>query len=126
MTERQLQEKLLTYRLLESRLESLLKQREMIANKIMEIQITAESIDEIEKSKEEILFPLGSEAYTLGKATGKGKITVEIGANVALEKTVEEGKQTLRKRQQELGNVLQELQNNISEISKALPKLEAE
>lgn len=116
----------MTYRILESRLDSMLKQRELIANKIVEIQTTLESVDEIQNSKEEILFPVGSEAYTFGKATEKGKIIVEIGANVALEKTVDEGKQILLRRQKELENVLQEMQKNISGISTTMLKLQTE
>ncbi len=126
MADKHLQERIMTYRILESRLDSMLKQRELIANKIVEIQTTLESVDEIQNSKEEILFPVGSEAYTFGKATEKGKIIVEIGANVALEKTVDEGKQILLRRQKELENVLQEMQKNISGISTTMLKLQTE
>jgi len=124
MVERkELQEKILTYRILEARLDSLLKQRDILASKLVEIQTTLQSIDEIEKSKEEILVPIGSEAYTFGRITDKKKLIVEIGANVALEKTVEEGKEILNKRKAEMGNALNSIQKSILEISSNLEQL---
>jgi prefoldin alpha subunit len=121
--QKELQEKILTYRILEARLDSLLKQRDMLASKLVEIQNTLASVDEIEKSKEEILFPIGAEAYTFGKVVDKEKMIVEIGANVALEKTVEEGKQILSKRKTEMENALNSMQKGVMEISAAMEQL---
>lgn len=124
MTEKkELQEKILAYRILEARLDSLLKQRNMFASKLIEIQTTLQSIDEIEKSKEEILFPIGSEAYTFGKVADKKKLIVEIGANIALEEGVERGKEILNKRKTEFENALDGIQKNIAEISSNLSQL---
>lgn len=124
MVERkELQEKILAYRILEARLDSLLKQRNMLASKLIEIQTTLQSIDEIEKGKGEILFPIGSEAYTFGKVIDKKKLIVGIGANVALEKSVEKGKEILNKRRKELENALNGLQKSIVEISSNLGQL---
>jgi prefoldin alpha subunit len=123
--QKELQEKVIAYRILEVRLNSLLRQRDLVASKILELQGTLASIDEIEKS-EEVLFPLGSDAYTFGKITEKNKIIVEIGANVALEKSIEESKELLKKRKAELENVLNETQKAISETSSALSSLSEE
>jgi prefoldin alpha subunit len=121
--QKELQEKILTYRLLEARLDGLLKQRDMLASKLIEIQTTLASIDEIEKSKEEILFPIGAEAYAFGKVVDKNKLIVEIGANVALEKNVEEGKQILSKRMTEMESALSAMQKDMMEISAAMDQL---
>lgn len=124
MAERkELQEKILTYRIIESRLDALLKQREMVASKIIEIQSTLSSMDEIEKTDGEVLFPIGAEAYTSGKVTSKNRVMVDIGANVILEKTVEEGKHILSKRKTEMENTLNEMQRDIGELSSALEQL---
>jgi prefoldin alpha subunit len=121
--QKELQEKILTYRILEARLNSLIKQRDLIASKLVEIQNTLESIDEIEKSKEEVLFHIGSEAYAFGKITEKKKMIVEIGANVALEKTMEEGREILNKRKAEMENTLNSVQRDITEISFIMEQL---
>jgi len=120
---KELEEKILAYRILEARLDSLLKQRELIASKIVEIQTTLQSIEEIGKAKGETLFPIGSEAYTFGRITDKKKLIVEIGANVAMEKTVDEGKEILNKRRDEMENALNRLQKNILEISSSIEAL---
>jgi prefoldin alpha subunit len=126
MEQKKLEEKILTYRILEARLNALTRQRNLIVNKIIEIESTLQSIDEIEKSDREMLFSLGSEAYATGKITDKKKIIVEVGANIALEKSIEEAKKTLRKRRGELENSLNAVQNEIINISSFLQVLAEE
>lgn len=121
--EKELQEKILAYRILESRLNSLLQQRDIVVSKILEIQTTLASIDEIKKSKKDVLFPLGSEAYTRGKVTSKNKLIVEIGAGIALEKTTKEGKKTLEERKSEFESALDKIQSDITAISSRMDKL---
>lgn len=122
---RELQKKILTYRFLEARLEAVLKQREMLASKLIEMQITTQSIDELGKG-EEMLFPIGSGAYSFGKVAEKGKIIVEIGGSVALEKTMEEGKKILEERMKEIEKSLNATQGNIAELSSNMNRLGAE
>lgn len=108
MSEKELQEKVMVYRIVESRIDALMRQRDLFLNKILELQNTIASVDEIAKSKEEILFPIGSEAYSFGKVVDKDKIIVEIGAGVALEKNFEEAKEIIRKRKMILKQQLEQ------------------
>lgn len=121
--EKELQEKMFVYRTLESRLEALARQRDLVSSKIVEIVSTISSIDEIDKNQENILFKLGGEAYTHGNVADKNKILVEIGAGIILEKPIEDGKEILNKRRQEMENVLKEIQNNILQVSAAMNQL---
>lgn len=121
--EKELQEKMFVYRTLESRLEALTRQRDLVSNKIVEIMSTISSIDEIGKNQENILFKLGGEAFTYGNIADKNKILVEIGAGIILEKPIEDGKEILTRREQEMENALKEVQNNISQISNAMNQL---
>jgi len=123
---RELQEKMLAYRILESRINSLAKQREFLAEKLVELQTTLVSIDEIEKSKDEILFPLGSEAYTFGKILDKNKVIVEVGAGIVLEKNITEARDILHKRMNDFENALTTVQRNMQETSESLQVLEPE
>jgi prefoldin alpha subunit len=120
--ERELQEKILAYRIFESRLNALLKQRDLIVNKIVEINSTLESIDEIEKS-DEALFSIGSEAYVKGKIVDKEKVIIEIGANIAIEKNMKEAKETLEKRKREMEKSLAQIQEEAMKISSGLESL---
>lgn len=125
MEEKEFQEKLLTYRILEARLNSLIKEREILISKILEIQTTLQSIGEIKKS-DNLLFALGSEAYGFGKIKNKEKVIVEVGGGVALEKTTDEAKKTLEKRRLEIEKALNEIERSIVEISSKLQELAPE
>jgi prefoldin alpha subunit len=121
--EKELQQRVLAYRYLETRLQGLLKQRDIVANKIAEIISTLESLREIEKNQKDVLFPLGSEAYVFGEVKEKDKLLVEIGANIALEKSLKEGKATLEKRKSELEKTLKDIQKEIIVVSASLENL---
>lgn len=126
MTEKELQEKVMMYRIIESRLEALVRQRDLFLNKIAEIQNTLASIAEIEKTSEEILFPIGSEAYAPGKVVDKNKIIVEIGAGIALEKNFAEAKETLAKRSGDIEKAAKEIQQDVQKLDMSLGVLEPE
>ncbi|MBI2084022.1 MAG: prefoldin subunit alpha [Candidatus Aenigmarchaeota archaeon] len=123
--EKVLQEKMLVYKTLESRLNAFVKQGELVSSKIAEIMSTISSIEEVEKNKDEVLFKLGSESYISGRITG-GNVLVEIGAGVVLEKPLEEGKEILHKRKEELESALNEIQKGVAETSEAMGKLASE
>lgn len=120
---KELEQKILAYQILQARLESLNKQREFISSKLLEIQSTLQSIEEVKKSGENTLFSIGSNAHVYGKIVNKEKMIVEIGANVALEKTFEEGRSFLEKRKKELEDALSETEKNIQEIINTLNEL---
>ena len=126
MSEKELQEKVMMYRVIEGRMEALIKQRDLFLNKIVELQNTVASIDEIANTKEDILFSIGSEAYSFGKASDNRKIIVEVGAGVALEKTFDEAKDTIGKRQDDIASAVNEIQQDIQKLSFALDELEPE
>jgi len=135
--EKELQEKLLAYRALEARVNSLAKQQSAFASKILEIQSTIESINEIKKGEKggkggkeakakDILFPLGSAAYTRGTVADKNKLIVEVGAGVALEKTADEAKEILEKRKKELEAAIDVLQKDMQSAASMMQKIEAD
>lgn len=123
MAEKELQEKILQYRILEARMETLMRQRQLIAEKISEIQTTLSSIDELEKSKDSVLFPIGSAAYTYGKVIDSKNIIVEIGAGVALSKPADEAKQILNKRSEEMEHAISQIEHEVRKISFEIEKL---
>jgi len=130
--ENQLKEKLLAYRALESRITTLAKQQNMFASKILELQSTIESIDEIKKGDKagktanDILFPLGSAAYTKGVIADKNRLIVEVGAGVALEKTSDDATAILEKRKKELQQAIGLVQKEIQNISVMMQKIETD
>lgn len=124
--EKELQEKIIAYRVVEARIESLLRQREALANKLMEIETTLRSIDEVERTDSNLLFSPGSEVHFAGKITDKKNVIVEIGANTALEKTFEEGKEILKKRKAGIENLIINIEKNLLQLSSSLQELESQ
>lgn len=129
MTQKDSQEKLLQFRMMEARLEGLMKHREFIANRILEIDATSVSIDEVAKSKGEVLFHVGGEAFMQAKPANEGRVVVIIGADVAMEKDVPDAKKILESRKKEAEDAMKHVQKEIETISKSLeamlPELEA-
>ncbi len=125
VSEKELQEKMLIYRTLESRLGAFAKQSQLLTEKIGEIAATVLSIEEVEKNRSKVLFKLGSESYIQGKISGD-TILVEVGAGVILEKQFGEAKQILFKRRGELEYALREVQKNVLELSNAMSRLAPE
>jgi len=124
--EKKLQEKVLTYRILENRLDSLVKQQNVFLSRAMEIENTIESIDEIKKEGKDLLFPIGAAAYARGDVTDKNKLIVEVGAGVLLEKTADEGKTILEKRKREIQNAVEALQQDLQNVSETMQKIETD
>jgi len=123
--EKKLQEKILHYRILESRVDTLNKQLNLILNKIEELEHTKEGLKELEKN-EELNFSLGSEVYIKGKIIDKKKVLVGIGANIFIEKTFEEAIQLLNERKKELEKISQQIQTEIFNILSILQQIESE
>jgi prefoldin alpha subunit len=122
--EKELQEKLLAYRIIESRLDNFMGQRDAMMNRILEIETTLSSLKEM--GKENITFSLGSGAHAFGKIENRDKIIVEIGAGIAVEKTAKEAEEILSKRKDEMENALKELQRGIMQLSTGLENLAPE
>ena len=123
MDEKELQEKIELYRLLEARVNGMMKQRELVMNKMLEIKTTMGSLSEMEKSQGEILFPIGSEAWSSTKVLDKDRIIVEIGAGVAVEKSFAQAKDVLDKRIAELETAVEEINRELSLNAEKLEKL---
>ena len=126
VNQKELQEKILTYRVLQARLDGAIKQRDLVSSKIFELQNSLASLEEMGKTDGDILFSLGSEAYAFGKQADKDKVIIEVGANIAVEKTVEEGKNVLKKRKEEFEKAFTEIEAEISQISTTIEEMTPE
>jgi prefoldin alpha subunit len=125
--QKEIQEKLVRYQILEGRIKASLKRREMLIAKIVEVEITLNSIEEVEKNKEsEILLPLGSSVHIPGVLKDVKRMIVEIGADVAIEKDMTDAKKILGKRKDLMNNGLQSMEIEITNITNELLRLEQE
>jgi prefoldin alpha subunit len=125
-TEREFQEKIATYRLLESRVDALARQQDAFVSKVAEINSTLAGIDEAVKSPADAMVPLGTAVYARGSVDGKAKLLVEVGAGVAVERTADEAKAILETRRKDLEQAIETLQKDMQTIVAMLQRIESE
>jgi len=118
---------LIGYQILESRANALMKRRELLITRMLEIESTLNSMDEIKKTNgENILLPIGSSVHIKGELKKVDKMVVELGANTVIESTVEKTKEILEKRKKILENGLASLEKEIVNVNNEIMKLQPE
>ena len=123
--QKELQEKLIRYQIINSRIKALSDRREFLLAKLLEIETTLNAIEEMEKSKgDEIFLPLGSGVHVPGTLKKTGSIIVELGADIAVKRTAENAKEILKKRKEILENGLRSIENEMMNLGDELSKLE--
>jgi prefoldin alpha subunit len=118
---RELEEKLVAYRVLQIRLQSLSTQQGLLVSKLVELERTIQSIEEVLKAREN-LFQIGSGAWVPGSMKGK-EFVVEIGAGIALKKDAKEAKAILKQRRAEAEAALRRIREAIIRVSLELERL---
>jgi len=127
MAEKEIREKLIRYQLLENQAKALMDRRNFLLTKIMEIDLTLDSLEEVGKNKgEDIFLPLGSAVHVPGTLNKTNRMIVELGADIALECTTEKAKEILNKRKNLIENGLQRLEKDIVDLGNELSTLEPE
>ncbi|MHA1835079.1 MAG: prefoldin subunit alpha [Candidatus Baldrarchaeia archaeon] len=125
--QKEIQQKLIRYQILESRVNALIKRRDLLITRALEIETTLNSVDDIEKSGgKDILLPIGSSVHVKGELKKVDKMIVELGANTAIESTVEETKRILEKRKKILEDGLASLEREIVSLNNEIMKLQPE
>ena len=85
----------------------------------LELDIVISSIDEILKQKgDESLIPIGSGVFVKGKLVNKNKVFVNVGADVVVEKNVNEAKKIITTQRESISKLQEELENNLREFIK--------
>ena len=124
MEKKNLRSKLLEFQLVENRLKVLESRRNLILSKIAEIERTIQCLDDVQKSGEsEILLSIGSNVYVPGSLKKSEKILVELGAGVAVEKSVEGARSFLEKKLKILENGIASIENEMVNLSQRLNEL---
>lgn len=118
---KKLEEKLMAYRLLQARIESLERQHGVILARIAEMENALKGLEEIKKIRD-IVFSMGANVY-LPAATHANRAFINVGAGVVLEKNLDEAIEILQKRKKELEGLLVEIRKNLRLAGVALQDL---
>ncbi|MEM2987820.1 MAG: prefoldin subunit alpha [Candidatus Bathyarchaeia archaeon] len=105
-------------RILEQTAEALQSRISMINAVITDLTYASMTLEGLEKQKEnaELLVPIGGNSYVKAKLETPDKVTVGIGAGVSVEKTLQEAKEIIRKRLEDLEKSRTSLQQQFSQV----------
>lgn len=105
-------------RFLEETAEAIQSRIRMLNAAITDLTYASITLEGLEKEGEnaELLVPIGGNSYIKAKLQSIDKVTVGIGAGVSVEKTLQEAKEIVSKRIEELEKSIEELQRQFSQV----------
>jgi prefoldin alpha subunit len=105
-------------RILEQTAEALQSRISMINAVITDLTYANMTLEGMEKQKEnaELLVPIGGNSYIKARLESPDNVTVGIGAGVSVEKTLQEAKEIIRKRLDDLEKSRTSLQQQFSQV----------
>ena len=110
------------YYLLQTRLVELTKARDLLYTQLAEIQKTIESIRGIREGNK-FLIPLGSGVLAFSDSLKKDKLLIEIGSDVFVERTPEEGIKILEKRNEKIREKIREVEKELIQTQTQMENL---
>jgi len=120
--QKDVQEKVLIYQILQNHLEEFNKQAAALESRIGELEVTGNALREIGNSEEgaETLVPIGGGCYAYGKLSDRSKFLVEVGAGIMANKTLQEAASLIEERKKEVDGVNGRLQSEMQKISTSI------
>lgn len=105
-------------RILEQTVETLQARINMINAVITDLTYANMTLEGLEKQEEnvELLIPIGGNSYIKARLETPDKVTVGIGAGVSVEKTLQEAKDIIKKRLEEMEKSRASLQQQFSQV----------
>ena len=121
-TEEELRRLSLEMRYLEQTAETLQQRISMVNAAITDLAYANMTLDGIEKEKEnaELLVPIGGSAYVKVKLADSNKVIIGMGAGVSVEKTLQEAKNTLKERLDELEKTMNSAQQQFTQVAERI------
>ena len=116
---------LMEYESYRGQMEVFKKNLTLIDASLAELEVTKsvlDSIGEVEE-KNEVLFPIGSGAFVSGRLLETEKVILDIGANVAAKKSLEEAKEDIGEKRKSLESVRGENLSSLQAVARKLEEL---
>src|SRR3989338_7289996 len=116
------QSKILELQILSQNLQNIQAQMQKLDSNLDEFQVLRKSLDELKKINRdtEIIIPLGQGVFTRGRITEKNNLLNLVGAEIAVEKSIDETKESVSWQINSLMKVRVELE---SEMAKGVEKI---
>ena len=109
-------------RFLEQTAEAIQSRINMVNAVITDLVYASMALEGLEKEKEnsELLVPIGSNSYIKAKLENPDKIIVGMGAGVSVEKTLQEAKEIVKNRQENLEKTRMSLQQQLAQVAERI------
>lgn len=105
-------------RFLEETAETIQSRINMVNAIITDLTYASMTLEGLEKEKEnaELFVPIGGNSYIKAKLEASDKVIVGMGAGVSIEKTVQEAKEILKRRLENLEKTRESLQQQLARV----------
>lgn len=115
--DKNLQEKYLEYQVLQQTLNQLYQKKSIIQNQINEFSNLKDNLDSLKKSNKNspMYAAFGSGVFAKAELKETDTVLVNIGSNIAIERSVEDSKKLVDAQVQELSSLLKQIDKNIEE-----------
>jgi len=109
-------------RFLEQTAEAMQSRINMVNAVITDLTYASMTLEGIEKEKEnsELLVPIGGNSYIKAKLENPDKVTVGMGAGVSVEKTLQEAKEIIKNRLENLEKTRMSLQQQLAQVAERI------
>jgi prefoldin alpha subunit len=109
-------------RLLDQTAEALQSRINMVNAVITDLAYANMALEGLEKEKEnsELLVPIGSNSYIKAKLESPDKVIVGMGAGVSVEKTLQEAKEIVKDRRENLEKTRNSLQQQLAQVAERI------
>lgn len=109
-------------RFLEQTAESIQSRINMINAVVTDLTYASMTLEGLEKEKEnsELLVPIGGNSYIKAKLENPDKVVVGMGAGVSVEKTLQEAKEIIKKRLENLEKTRMSFQQQLAQVAERI------
>ncbi|MCD6357630.1 MAG: prefoldin subunit alpha [Thermoprotei archaeon] len=116
------------YTALSQLVEEVRRRIELLNATLNEVASAKSALEELEivEEGEELLVPIGAGVYVRTRISGKSEVLVTIGANILVEKSIEEARKYLDEREQKLRDLLQRHMSDYQSLVSRLGEIERE
>ncbi len=125
MVDEQERDKVIRYQVLQQRAKVLDSRRNLILNRLIEVNNTLASLDELKNQNDNNIFiPLGSGVYVKGSLEDADKMIILIGSDVAVDVNFDKSKNILEDNRRVLNDGLKTIENDMMKTAEELVELE--
>lgn len=128
MADDPLQKKYLELYLIDQQVQQLQQQLVLMENQTLEITKLLESLDDLEKSKENssLLAPIAPGVFIQAAVKDNKNLIVNAGASVFITKTIQESRELFSKQLKEIQDAMQQIEPMFSELQRRAHQLQHE